>query len=281
MKGDITINRKWAAIALAGTLVALSVVELIGVASATSYPQPPAKVGVATNSALPASVKNAKFVNQNGTPETLGALKGKTVFVVPFLTLCGDTCPFTTGNLLQLRSRLNAAKAASVEVVAISVDPYRDTEARIAAYAKIIGANFQIWTETGPTTTPYITDKEFASKNPIGKGDKNAYLTALEKFLGWTVQVVPQSVPAPTDWMAPDDLLSYDINHSDGFWIIDANQSVRFASGDLPAFTGTLSNVLSTFMGYKSNIYNSPVYKGGWTPPEALQAIEWVANERL
>ena len=82
------------------------------------------------------------------------------------------------------------------------------------------------------------------------------------------MQVVPQSVPAPTDWMAPHDLLSYDINHSDGFWIIDANQSVRFASGDLPAFTGTLSKVLSTFMGYKSNIYNSPVYKGGWTRPK-------------
>ena len=74
--------------------------------------------------------------------------------------------------------------------------------------------------------------------------------------------MVPQSVPAPNDWMAPHDLLSYDINHSDGFRIIGANQSVRFVSGDLPAFTGTLSKVLSTFMGYKSNIYKSPVYKG-------------------
>ncbi|MGB7104563.1 MAG: SCO family protein [Acidimicrobiales bacterium] len=259
----------------------LSVVGLSNLASATSYPQPPAKVGVATSSALPASVKNATFVNQSGTPETLGSLKGKTVFLVPFLTLCGDTCPFTTGNLLQVQAKLDAAKAKNVEIVAISVDPYRDTRQRIAAYAKLIGADFQIWTETGPTTTPYITDKEFATKNPIGKGDQNANLTALEKFLGWTVQVVPQSVPAPTDWMAPHDLLSYDINHSDGFWIIDADQSVRFASSDLPAFTGTLSEVLSTFMGYKSNIYNSPVYKGGWTPVEAVQAIQWVANEKL
>jgi protein SCO1/2 len=259
----------------------LSVVGLASASWATSYAQPPAKVGVATSSALPASVRDATFVNQNGAPETLGSLKGKTVFLVPFLTLCGDTCPFTTGNLLQLQAKLNAAKVANVEVVGISVDPYRDTTTRIAAYSKLIGANFQIWTETGPTTTPFITDKEFASKNPIGKGDKNANLTALEKFLGWTVQVVPQSIPAPTDWMAPHDLLSYDINHSDGFWVIDANQTVRFVSGDLPAFTGTLSKVLSTFMGYKSNIYNSPVYKGGWTPAEAVQAIQWVAHEKL
>jgi protein SCO1/2 len=261
--------------------LALPIVGDSGVALAASYPQPPSKVGVATNSPLPVSVRDARFVDQNGAPETLGSLKGEIVFVVPILTLCGDTCPFTTGNLLQLQAQLDTAKAKNVDVVAISVDPFRDTQARIAAYSRLISANFQIWTEVGPTTTPYITDKEYASKNPVGKGDKNANLTALEKFFGWTVQVVPQSVPAPADWMAPHDLLSYDINHSDGFWVIDPNQSVRFASGDLPAFKGTLSKVLSTFMGYKSNIYNAPVYKGGWTPLEATQAIQWVANEKI
>lgn len=275
------INRKIVAIALTGSSLVFSVVGLVSVASATSYIQPPAKVGVPTSTPLPASVKNAKFVNQYGMPETLGSLRGKTIFLVPLLTLCGDTCPFTSGNLLQLQAKISAAKASNIEIVTIDVDPYRDTRARIAAYAKLIGANFQLWTETGPTTTPYITYKEFASKNPIGNGDKNANLTALEKFFGWTVQVVPQSVPAPTDWMAPHDLLSYDINHSDGFWIIGGNQTVRFVSGDLPAFTGTLSKVLSDFMGYKSNIYDSPVYKGGWTPAEAVQAIQWVANEKL
>ncbi len=265
-----------------GTLGVALACAATGVASAASYPQPPAKVGVATNSALPAALRTATFINQYGAHETLGALKGKTVFIVPFLTLCGDTCPFTTGNLLQLQAKLDASGASkNVEVVAISVDPYRDTPARLAAYAKLIGANFQLWTEAGATSTPYIPLKEYAAKNPVGKGDKNATLTALEKFFGWTVQVVPQSVPEPTDWMAPHDLLSYDINHSDGFWVLDATQSVRFASGDLPAFTGTLSRVLSTFMGYPSNIYKTAVYKGGWTPSEATQAIEWVAHESI
>ena len=261
----------------------VTVMALAGTPSGavTAFPQPPSKVGVATSTALSSAVQNAKFVNQDGTPETLGALKGKTVFVVPLLTLCGDTCPFTSGNLLQLQSRIDVAKVKNVEVIGIDVDPYRDTRARIAAYAKLVGANFQIWTESGTTTTPYIPNKEYAKKNPVGKGDRNANLTTIEKFFGWTVQVVPQDVPAPTDWMAPHDLLSYDINHSEGFWIIGANQSVRFISGDLPSFTGTLSKVLSTFMGYKSNIYKSPVYKGGWTPSESIQALEWVTGEKL
>ena len=78
--------------------------------------------------------------------------------------------------------------------------------------------------------------------------------------------------------MAPHMKLTYDINHSDGFWIINGAQQVRFVSGDMPAFTGTLSKTLATFMGYKSNIYKNPVYKGGWTSSQALQALEWVAN---
>ena len=274
------LKRTFLGLLVTGFVTATALIEVPSGAT-TTFPQPPSKVGVATSTALPASVRDAKFVDQNGKPETLGALKGTTVFVVPLLTLCGDTCPFTSGNLLQLQTKIDAAKVSNVKVIAIDVDPYRDTRARIAAYAKLIGANFQIWTEAGPTSTPYIPIKEYAAKNPVGKGDKNANLTSIEKFLGWTVQVVPQSVPAPTDWMAPHDLLSYDINHSDGFWIIGANQSVRFISGDLPAFTGTLSKVLSTFMGYKSNIYNDPVFKGGWTPSESIQALEWVTGEKL
>lgn len=267
-----SFRKAFAAMTLAGA----SLCVLAGPAGAAGVAQPKAAVGVATNTKLTAAVAAAHFVNQYGDPETLGDLKGKTVFLVPFLTLCGDTCPFTTGNLLQLQSRLTQDKATNVEVVAISVDPFRDTRARIAAYAKLIGANFQLWTETGATTTPYIPYKAYEKKSPVGKGDLNANLTTLEKFFGWTVQVVPQDVPPPNDWMAPHDQLSYDINHSDGFWIINPSQSVRFASGDLPEFTGTLSRVLASFMGYKSNIYKEPVYKRGWTPSEALQALEWV-----
>jgi cytochrome oxidase Cu insertion factor (SCO1/SenC/PrrC family) len=245
---------------------------------ASAPAQPPNSVGVATSTPLTAAAASAKFVNQRGTPETLGALKGKIVLVVPLLTLCGDTCPFTSGNLLQLQTTLNRDGAKNVEVVAIDVDPYRDNLARISAYAHLFNANFQIWTEQGYTSKPALTKAELASKNPVGTGDINANLSAIERFLSWSVQVVPQSTPPPTDWMAPYEKLTYDISHSDGFWIINRDQVVRFLSGTKPAFTGTLSKALATFMGYKSNIYKNPVYRGGWTPAEALQAIEWVAG---
>lgn len=260
----------------------LSVAGLPLAASATAPSQPSSSVGVATNSPLPAAVAAAKFVNQSGQSETLGSLKGKTVLIAPLLTLCGDTCPFTSGNLLQLQAMLNKAKARNVEVITISVDPYRDTVARLAAYAKVIGltdtSNLQLWTEQGPTTTP-VGPK--VNSTAIGTGDTNPNLTLVEKFLGWKVQVVAQMTPVMIDWMT-GKTLTYDINHSDGFWVMNANQTVRFVSGTAPAFKGTIAKKLATFMDSKSNVYTvgTPDAKG-WTPTEALQAISWVAGKQF
>jgi cytochrome oxidase Cu insertion factor (SCO1/SenC/PrrC family) len=270
-----------AAVCAVGALAAGALVFASPEALATAVSQPPASVGAATTTALSPAAANATFVDQSGATETLGALKGKTVFVVPYLTLCGDTCPFTTGNLLQLQDLITKDRLTNVQIVALDVDPYRDTLARVRVYAKLIGANFELWTEQGATTKPSLPKGSELSggvNGTVGKGDVNANLTAIEKFFGWTVQVVPQSSPPPTDWLAPYEKLTYDINHSDGFWVIDSRQDVRFVSGTQPAFTGTLSKVLATFMGYKSNIYKTAVYKKGWTPAEALHAIEWVQS---
>jgi len=247
---------------------------------AATIAAPPSAVGVSTETAVPANVLNAAFGDEMGMTQSLGALKGKTVLVVPLLTLCGDTCPFTSANMVQIEQKLAADKASNVVVAGVSVDPYRDTPSRTTAYLKLINGNFDIWTAAGSTTTPLLTKADLAEKNPVGSGDTNANLSALEKFFGWTVQVVPQSTPPATDWMAPYKPLTYDINHSDGFWIIDPTQHVRFVSGTQPAFTGTLSKTLATFMGYKSNIYKSPVYKGGWTPAQVLQALSFVDQRK-
>ena len=265
-------------------LATAALLSLVGLAAPSAFAGtpalPPSSVGVATLTAVPSNVAAARFVNQFGTPESLGALKGKTVFIAPLLTLCGDTCPFTSGNLAQLQGLVTSAKASNVEIVAIDVDPYRDTVKRLAAYSAMFGAPFQIWTSQG-TSTPVLTKAELKSKNPVGTGDTNASLLAVEKFFGWSVQVVPQTTPPNTDWMAPFKKLTYDISHSDGFWVVNSKQQVRFISGTKPAFTGSLAKKLATFMGYKSNIYKSAVYKSGWTTKQALQAIEWVAGRNF
>lgn len=268
-------NKLWSA-----GLAALICLANSSISQASEITAPPSSVGVATDTVIPAPVLNATFGDEMGMSQSLASLKGKTVLVVPLLTLCGDTCPFTSANMIQIESKLASEKVNNVVVVGVSVDPYRDNQSRISAYLKLINTNFDIWIPTGKTTTPVITKSELAAKNPIGTGDTNTNLTAFEKFFGWTVQVIPQSNPPAKDWLAPFKPLTYDINHSDGFWIIDPSQHVRFVSGTQPAFTGTLSKTLATFMGYKSNIYKDPVYKGGWTPAQVLQALSFVDQKK-
>lgn len=260
---------------LATTIAAIAVMltSMLVPASATTRPtQPPSTVGVATDVTLTSAAASAAFVDASGKHHTLAELRGKTVFLVPMLTLCTDTCPFTTGNLLQLVAKLRAAHAASkVAVIAVDVDPYRDTTKRVAAYAKLIGATFPIWIPAGRASTPNVAH---------GTGDLTPSLSAIEQFFGWSAQVVAIDDPAPSDWMAPYRPLTYDINHSDGFWVIDANQHVRFESGNLPAYSGTLAKRLSAYMGQSSNIYKG-INPGGWTPSQALGAISFVLGVAL
>ena len=66
----------------------------------------------------------------------------------------------------------------------ISVDPYRDTPARIAAYAKLIGANFQIWTETGPNYDPVHNQQRVRVEESHRQGGQKRYLTRSGEVLG-------------------------------------------------------------------------------------------------
>ena len=63
--------------------------------------------------------------------------------VVPFLTLCTDICPLDTGNLLQVERALSGdGAAANVQLIELSIDPERDTPARLAAYSRLTGASW-------------------------------------------------------------------------------------------------------------------------------------------
>jgi cytochrome oxidase Cu insertion factor (SCO1/SenC/PrrC family) len=266
-------------LAIVSALVTLASFPSIASATATSIPRPPAAVGVPTNEQLPSSVANAQFINQLGQHVTLGSERGKTLFLVPMLTLCGDTCPFTAGNMLQMSSVLTKAKATNVLLIGIDVDPFRDNSARYKAYAKMIGVssnNLQFWSEVGPTAKPVAP----MSSTKKGSGDTNASLTAIEKFLGWTVTVQPEMKPPMKDWLT-GKLLNYDISHSDGFWIVDGKQVVRFASGTAPGFKGKIAKKLAAFMMMPKNIYKvGTPDPAGWTPTQAIHAISWVTQTR-
>src|SRR5579872_6778255 len=150
---------------------------LLAACSSSAIGAPSPDLGATSNRAVPLSIRHLPLTNQHDQTVNLASWPGKTVLLVPFLTLCSDICPFTTGNLFQVERALRADRATSrVEIVELSVDPERDTPARLAAYAKLTGASWQLVTETP------------AERNTI------------DTFFGFFAERVPQDKPPAIDW---------------------------------------------------------------------------------
>jgi len=206
---------------------------------------------------IPAGLLSLPLVNQHGSPVSLGSLRGKTVMLVPFLTLCSDICPMDTGNLLQVQDALSRdGVAGKVQIVELSVDPGRDDVARLAAYAHLTGASWQLVTES-----PSV-------------------LARLSHFFGFFYQKVPQDTPPAIDWLTHQPL-TYDINHSDGFVLIDPTGHERFVTGAAPDFHGTLNKELEAFLNEQGRQHLAHPQLPGWTPASALAALGWMLGQQL
>lgn len=118
--------------------------------SAPSRLTPPT-AGTTFDKAISAGVAALPFVNQDGRAMTLDSLKGQTVVLTDFLTLCQEICPLTAGNFEQIAERVKMAGASSrITLLEVTVDPVRDTPARLKVYGADLGApvNWQFWTGT-------------------------------------------------------------------------------------------------------------------------------------
>lgn len=69
-----------------------------------------------------------------GGPVSLSDLRGRVVLVNFGYTSCPDICPTVLANIAAGLKQLTAEEARQVSVVFISVDPGRDTPARLAEY---------------------------------------------------------------------------------------------------------------------------------------------------
>lgn len=79
-----------------------------------------------------------RLVNQRGEPVELADLRGKVVALTFLYTSCPDVCPLVAANLRDAYARLGAA-GKDVALVAVSVDPERDSVARVRQYSEAMG----------------------------------------------------------------------------------------------------------------------------------------------
>ena len=231
--------------------------------AAASQLKPPAALGgVTLKVPLPAAVAGLPLTTAAGQRTTLAAYRGKIVMIAPFLTLCQDMCPMISANVAAMARQIQAAGLAGrVALLEITVDPQRDTPARLTAYQKLFGGKLPGWT--------------LLRASPAGTA-------ALWKFFHVYYQREPEDKPPGVDWLT-GKRLTYDVEHGNNLIFLSPDGTERYAV-DAAADTrdalppGTLVRFLNG-QGL-TNLYH-PAPADSWTVPQAMQVVSWLAGRKI
>jgi protein SCO1 len=248
----------------AGALAAAAVVVVVVVAACgggAGVPGPPsAYLGAVLDRPVPDSVADLPLTTDAGRPATLAAFHGRVVVLADFLTLCQETCPLTAGNLLVMdRAVIAAGLASRVRFVELTVDPGRDTLARLRAYRALLGAgaNWSLLT---------------------GRPD---VIKRIWEYFGVWYQRVAEGSPPGVDWLTGKPL-GYDITHQDALIYLDASGRERFlVVGSPNASRASVAPALRRFLSAQGRADLSHPDASTWTAAEALGPIAWLTGRQV
>ena len=248
---------------LAGTLAAILAAGAImaGCGGSTGVPGPPsAYLGTVVDRPVSAGIADLSLTTDAGRPTSLGAWHGQVVVLADFLTLCQETCPLTTGNLLVMdRAVMAAGLGQRVRFAELTVDPDRDTPARLRAYRALIGAPANMLLLTG----------------------RPAVIERIWRYLGVWYQRVGEDSPPGTDWLTGRPL-TYDVDHEDALLYLDASGRVRFVVVGSPNASGApVAPALRRFLSAQGHADLSHPDASTWTAAEALSPIAWLTGRPI
>jgi protein SCO1/2 len=143
-----------------------------------------------------------------------------------------------------------------VVFVEATVDPNRDSVARLAAYQREFGADWDLWTGTP------------------------ANLAAFWKAFGVSYQIVPEEQPPHLDWFTGKPL-TYDVDHTDGYILIDSTGHERFVDASAPNLDGKLDKKLTSLLNAGGVLGLHHPQQTDWTVDDALAAISWLLGTNV
>lgn len=247
-------QRSWLVpVVIATVLAGSTVLATVTRTARHRIPAPSLAIGTVVDEELP----QIPLVGSDGRPTSLTALRGKTVIVADFLTSCQEECPITTGALEAVRSAVAAAGLSEqIAIVEVSIDPGRDSPARLRAYAVRAGVGLTLMTGTPGN------------------------LAALWRFLGVFVQRTPEGSPPGLDWQTGRPY-AYDVAHQDGVFFLSANGRERFVIGGDASVGGTLAAPLASLLDPVGQAKLRAPQPGAWTTAQVLQVLHWLTGRKL
>ncbi len=222
----------------------------------TSASALPAPLAVGTALQQPRKVPDMRLIDEQGQPFSVRDWRGKWVILAPDDTACNEDCPITTGALMALSSQLRASGLATKTVVVeASIDPWHDSPARLRAYRRLTGLNFELLTGT------------------------QAEIHRFWRYFGVYYKRVPEGNPPAIDWYThkPE---TFNVDHSEDLIFLDpagqeriVNEGMADVGGHLePALRRLLSNV---------GLHNLAHPELPWTSTQALDDLYWLMGKEI
>jgi protein SCO1/2 len=256
----MTLSRlRWSATAVAAVMVVVVVLVTLSskdTARQTAAGMVPAALAVGDQLYGSKPLPAIPLIDEHGHRTSLAAYRGKFVVIAPAMTLCKEVCPMTTGSLMALVSKLRREGLASKVVVAeVTVDPWRDSPARLRAYMRMTGASFTML--TGSVRS----------------------ITRLWKRLGVYFQRVPQGRPPAIDWWTQKPE-KFDVQHTDGLFVLDPAGDERIVVGGMPQVEGGLSPALRKLLDAEGR-HNLTHPETPWTASQVMDDLDWLMNRLI
>ena len=245
-----------AAAALAAVLIAVSIVAAVHRSGVSPPASVPAPLAAGTALARPRPLPAVRLVDARGRPVEPRSWRGHWVILVPSMTLCHEVCPMTTAVLNEVQARVRSAGLSGRVIVATAtVDPWRDTPARLRAYARLTGASFQMLTGSP------------------------AEIRRLWRFLGVSYHRVTQGRPPDVDWLThrPE---SFDVQHTDALFLIDPAGQERIAEDGMPRVGGRLPTALQTLLNDQGR-QNLAHPQFAWSATDVIDDIDYLMGRSI
>jgi len=241
---------------MAALLVAVSVLTARRGAQAGSATALPAPLAVGTALQRPRTVPNMRLIDEQGRPFSVDRWRGKWVVLAPDDTACNEVCPITTGALMQLSAQLRADRLSDKVVLAeVTVDPWHDSPARLRAYRRLTGLDFELLTGTPSAVRRFW------------------------RYFGVYYKRVPEGSPPAIDWYThkPE---TFNVEHSEDLIFLDPAGQERIVNEGMadvgehlePALRRLLSNV---------GLHNLAHPSLPWTPTQALEDLYWLMGKEI